>query len=249
GLVLDLQCRPFVHFQTILGLTNGHLRCQIRHDLDHITRRLEISQTMGILHLDRIAPLLHHQHFPIQLLPGNGQRHFIAGVKMQYPFGQGYVGLHTQLHLCAWQGLNITPAFLRTRRQTSVVWKDIMQNNMTDSWGRHHLEGTHCGRIAVCRSLKGQRNLRLQKRVTKCPRSYRVHRVTSVGLSLAPDQELHALRQTSTGLGLYLEVHACSDGGVLCRKRDVDLTRWQIAEWLHEDVHGFSKQAWLYEGH
>src|SRR5262245_22931733 len=112
---------------------------------------------MRVLHLDGIRALTHHEHFPTQLLAIDKQRDFIAGVKTQHSSSQGYVGPHAEMHLRAWQGLNIAPTFLRASRQPRIVWKEILKRHMADGWRRHHLKGSHYGPEAVCSSLEGQR--------------------------------------------------------------------------------------------
>src|SRR5262249_54556109 len=47
----------------------------------------------------------------------------------------------------------------------------------------------------------------------------------------------------------HLKVHPGGNRGVLWGKSDVYLTRRQVAEWLHQDVYSFPKQAWLYKGY
>ena len=208
-----------------------------------------VFQAMRILHLDGIRALAHHEHFPTQLLAIDDQRDFITGVKTQHSSGQGHVGAHAEVHLRAWQGLNISPTFLGASRQSCIVWEEILESHMANGWRRHHLEGSHRGREAVCSRLKGQRGLRLQKCVTKCPVPERFHRVTPVWLALTLDQELHVLRQASTGLGLHFHVHPRGDRDVFWGQRDMDLTRWQIAQGSHEETHRFPEHVWLHESH
>jgi hypothetical protein len=107
---------------------------------------------------------------------------------------------------------------------------------MANGWRRHHLQGPYRGPEAVCSRLEGQRRLRLEKRVTKCPVAERFHRGTPVWLALALDQELHMLWQTSTGLGLDFQVHPRGDRDVFWGQSDMDLTRRQIAKGPHEET-------------
>src|SRR5262249_38937568 len=181
-------------------------------------------------HLDSIGALTHHEHFPVQLLAIDDQRDFIAGVKTQHPFGQGYVGTHAEVHLRAWQGLNISPTFLRASRQPRIVGEEILQRHMANGWRRHHLQGSHRGPEAVCSSLEGQRRLWLEKRVTKGPVAERFHWVTSVWLALALHQKLHMLWQASTGLGLYFQIHPRSNRDLLWGQSGMDSTRRQRAQ-------------------
>src|SRR5262245_18445072 len=115
------------------------------------------------------------------------------------------------MHLCTWQGLNISPPYMSASRQPCIVWEEILERHMANGWCRHHLQSSYRGPKAFCGCLEGQRRLWFEERVTKWPVAERLHRVTPVWLALALYQKLHMLRQASAGLGLYFHVHSRGD--------------------------------------